>query len=292
MKIIKEVRSRGISLSKHKGQCLLVNNKVMDRIVKAAVLDKDDLVIDIGTGPGHLVERIAPYCGYYVGVEIDKKCYDLALKKTARLKNIFLINSDILKKKDALNPEVVEKIRGAIELVKPARVKVVSNLPYHIATPVIIRLLLQNEIPIDLMLVMVQREAAYKIGSHYGQKNYSHVSVIAGIACRSRIAFLVKKDSFFPRPMVESAVMEITPFGKDNRLVPDKDLRGFELFAKRVFNFRKKNIINSIMHSHVSTLDRSSIGELLLEIGIQPDRHILQCPVEDFIKLYHMLIKD
>ena len=238
MSIVKDMKERGIFLSKRRGQCLLTDNNIMEKILRTANLGPDDLVLDIGCGPGYTIERLAGACKFYVGVEIDRKCFEMALEKTAALENCLLIHADMLAGKHALNSDVLASVADAVAAREPEKVKVVANLPYNVATPVTLNLLQQNDLNIDLMVIMVQREMAHKMTALPGGPSYGSVAVMVEALSAARMVFDVSRNSFFPRPKVDSAVVDVVPAGTGRRRMPDADMPEFERFVKNVFNIR------------------------------------------------------
>jgi 16S rRNA (adenine1518-N6/adenine1519-N6)-dimethyltransferase len=290
-RIINDIRKKGIFLSKKKGQCLLTNPDIMDAIVDAAQVSEKDLIIDIGTGPGYTLTHIVPLCGYYVGVEIDRKCYEMAQKKAEMYDNCTLILGDILENKHTLNPEVIQQAVSLCKEYSLETVKVVANLPYNVATPVIMNLLIQNDITIDLMVVMVQKEIAHKLIAGPGKESYGAVGVVSRICSSSEIVFHVKKDDFFPRPKVSSTVLRIHPLKPEERQIPGEDIKEFSRFVKSIFNFPNKKILNSILNSHETDLDKNIISQRLEEGGVDPQRFISEYSPEELYSIYNVLIK-
>ncbi len=286
MNMQKELKSLGIQFSKKQGQCLLVESNVIDRICDAAELSGEELVIDIGTGPGHLVKFVAPRCGWYVGVELDRNLFSIAERNTADIDNCTLINGDILKGKRSLNPEVLDRICELYEEKSLASVKVVANLPYHISVPVIIQFMVQQRIRIDLLVVMVQREIAGKLRARPGTAHFKSIAVHSHLLARNESVMLVGKDSFFPVPAVESAVIRLIPFADDDLLIDRDDVPDFIEFTKKVFNFPKKNVVNSIKHSHVTELKKPEIEQVLQKAGLDPFQGIAQLTVQNFTDMY------
>jgi 16S rRNA (adenine1518-N6/adenine1519-N6)-dimethyltransferase len=287
---VRDVRASGLYLSKQRGQCLLRSTEVMDRILAAAELSPADLVIDIGMGPGTTAAMVAARCGHYLGVEIDTECYVQARAKTAGLGNCTLINADILSGKNSLNPKVLEVIT-ARTAAWPGPVKLVANLPYNVATPVIMRFLLQNSIHLERIVVMIQREMARKLIARPGGDAFGAVAVLTAAAGEAAILFDVSRQAFFPVPKVESAVVLIRPFAPGARRVADGDLAGFEGFVKEIFKYRRKKAVNSIMNARVSPLAKDAVAAAMEGAGVRAGIGINDCSVDDLAALYRVLVR-
>ncbi|MFC1581923.1 16S rRNA (adenine(1518)-N(6)/adenine(1519)-N(6))-dimethyltransferase RsmA [Planctomycetota bacterium] len=289
--LIKEVHSKGIRLSKKRGQCLLTDNNIMDKILAAADLRPDDLVIDVGAGPGHLIDRFTGVCGQYFGVEIDKACFKLAQEKAGRIANAEVMHADILADKHHLNPDVLDRIEALAGAVKPGRVMLVANLPYHIAAPVILHFLAQDRIPLDRMVVMVQREMAVRLTARPNTPGFGAISVLLQTYARASTAFAVSRNCFFPKPKVESAVAVIEPMSESERPVARDQLSGFTAFVRAIFNFPKKKVINSILNAHFVEYSKTELIETFENNGISATKSIMACGPEDLAAMYAVLIK-
>lgn len=287
--IIRDIKARGLHLSKLKGQCLLIDDSVMDRILDAADVKKGDLVIDIGTGPGHTVKKIMDRASAYIGIEKDAACYAMALDRTAGIAHCALVNADILANKHTINPEALDRIEEMIAAEKPERVKIVANLPYSVATPVIVQFLLQDRIKLDLITVMVQKEVGCRLTARDGSGAYGAVSVIVAAAGNARMVFDVGSGAFFPSPKVQSSVVVITPFEPGRRAVAEARIRAFEQFIGKVFNFRKKTIANAIQDSHVTAMNKAFIMRLFRENGMDPDKVMIRHTPEEMIAVFDII---
>ncbi|MFH1708872.1 MAG: rRNA adenine dimethyltransferase family protein [Planctomycetota bacterium] len=287
---VREVRHSGLHLSKQRGQCLLRSAEVMEQILAGAEVGPADLVIDIGTGPGTTTPLVAPRCGHYIGVEIDAACFAQLRAKTAGLANCTLIHADILNGKRSLNPVVVAGIMGHAA-AWPGPVKMVANLPYHVATPVIMRFLLQNRIRLERMVVMIQREMARKLIARPGSELYGAVAALAAATGEVSILFDVSRQAFFPVPQVDSTVVLIRPHGSDRRGVAEADLAGFEAFVKDLFKYRRKKAVNSIMNARVSPLAKDAVLAAMEAAGVRPGIGINDCTVADLVNLHRALVR-
>lgn len=219
------MKSHNIRPSKGLGQNFLMDNKVMAKIIKAAELKKTETVLEIGPGPGNLTQFLVQNAGLVIAVEKDPQLCQI-LKENLRLwnwRNVEIIQEDIL------------------ELRIPRIDKVVANLPYYIAVPVI-RKFLETENPPKLMVLMVQKEVAQRICSTVPEMNLLAVSV--QFYAKPEIIGYVSKKSFWPRPKVDGAILKIIPLIGTNKKLINTNL--FFKIVKAGFSHPRKQIINNL----------------------------------------------
>ena len=194
------IKKHNFSIQKKYGQNFLIDEHVLNKIIAAAELSKDDYVIEIGPGIGTMTERMAPECKHVTAIEIDKELIPILSETLSRFDNVDIINEDVLKVD--LNKLIAERNDN-----KP--VKVVANLPYYITTPIIMSLL-ENKIPIDTITVMVQKEVADRMMVGPGTKDYGALSLAVQYYAKPYIVANVPMNCFIPRPNVASAVIRLT----------------------------------------------------------------------------------
>jgi 16S rRNA (adenine1518-N6/adenine1519-N6)-dimethyltransferase len=289
--VAREMKKRGIYLSRRRGQCLLTDESVWQRIIKAAEISPNDVIIDIGTGPGYGLERIAPLCGRYIGVEIDRKCCEAAREKAEPFTNCTVMQADILQDKHTLNPDVTAEIKKHAADKTGGCVKIVSNLPYSVATPVIMNFCIQGEIPLDMMIVMVQKEVAHKLAARPGSASYSSVSAVCRMFCDPDILFQVSPGAFFPRPKVDSAVMRLLPRKVSDILMPEEDIGPFISFVRSVFNYSRKVILNAVINSHAVDIPKKELRELFVKRDIDPGRSLASFAPQELYDVYSAVMQ-
>ena len=193
------IKKHNFSIQKKYGQNFLIDEHVLNKIIAAAELSKDDYVIEIGPGIGTMTERMAPECKHVTAIEIDKELIPILSETLSGFDNVDIINEDVLKVD--LNKLIAERNDN-----KP--VKVVANLPYYITTPIIMSLL-ENKIPIDTITVMVQKEVADRMMVGPGTKDYGALSLAVQYYAKPYIVANVPMNCFIPRPNVASAVIRL-----------------------------------------------------------------------------------
>lgn len=188
------------TFQKKYGQNFLIDSHVLEKIMDAAEIGKDDCVVEIGPGIGTMTQYLAERAGEVVAVEIDKNLIPILTETLADYKNVSIINEDILKVD--LNRIVEEKNGG-----RP--VKIVANLPYYITTPIIMGLF-ENHVPVKSITVMVQKEVADRMQVGPGTKDYGALSLAVQYYAKPEIVAIVPPNCFIPRPNVASAVIRLT----------------------------------------------------------------------------------
>jgi 16S rRNA (adenine1518-N6/adenine1519-N6)-dimethyltransferase len=208
---------------------------VLDKIMAAANVCKDDYVVEIGPGIGHLTERLAQSAGEVAAVEIDPDMLPVLRGRLAPYGNVRVINEDILKTD---LPALFSR---------PA--KVTANLPYYIAADIVMTLL-RGEYGLQNLVVMLQKEVAARFCAIPGSKDYGALSVIAGYYAFAEIAANVPRNCFYPRPNVDSAVLRITP--KKNLPLPPPEKEFMFRVVKAAFAKRRKTLVNCVVSEGIS----------------------------------------
>lgn len=259
------------------GQNFLIDTHVLDKIVRAAEITKDDFVLEIGPGIGTLTQYLCEHAREVVAVEIDKMLIPVLSETLSGYSNVTVLNSDILK--TDINKLVQEKNAG-----KP--IKVVANLPYYITTPIIMNLFEQH-IPLDNITVMVQREVADRMEALPGTKNYGALTLAVRYYAEPYIAAFVPPNCFMPRPNVGSAVIKLTLHKEPQVKVKDEALM-FGLI-RASFNQRRKTLVNGLYNSEELDFTKDEILCALNEIGLSDNIRGEKLSLEQFADLANSL---
>ena len=271
-KHLKDVLGRhGFSFSKSLGQNFLIDGNIVRKIVDEANIAKEDYVIEIGPGMGTLTEELALRAKKVIAIEIDPSLLPV-LDETILTKynNVEIIHNDVLKVD--LKALIQEKCEGK-------SVKVVANLPYYVTTPIIGKLI-EDELNLDCIIVMVQKEVAERMESGPGGKEYGSLSVFVNFYTNPKIVVKVPKTVFIPQPKIDSAVIKLS-IKKD---LPDVDKDKFFKVVKASFSKRRKTILNCLS-TYGFAFDKETVKESLENIGISPEIRAENLSVEDFIKI-------
>ena len=234
---IRTIKKYEFAFQKKFGQNFLIDDHVITKIINAAEITKDDLVLEIGPGIGTMTQYLAESARKVIAVEIDKNLIPILGETLAEYDNVTVINEDILKLD--INRLVEEENAG-----KP--IKVVANLPYYITTPIIMGLF-ESHVPLQSITVMVQKEVADRMQVGPGSKDYGALSLAVQYYAKPYIAANVPPNCFIPRPGVGSAVIRLTRYEEPPVTVKDESLM-FKLI-RASFNQRRKTLQNGIANS-------------------------------------------
>ena len=252
---IEILKKYNFSFQKKFGQNFLIDTHVLDKIIRAAGITKEDCILEIGPGIGTMTQYLAQAAGKVVAVEIDKALIPILADTLAAYDNVKIINDDVLK----------VDIRKLVEEENGGRpVKVVANLPYYITTPIIMGLY-ENHVPIESITVMVQKEVADRMQEGPGSKDYGALSLAVQYYAEPYIVANVPPNCFMPRPKVGSAVIRLTSHEKPPVDVEDEKLL-FRLI-RASFNKRRKTLANGLKNSAELNLPKEVIVESIEELG-------------------------
>ena len=253
---IEIIQKYNFAFQKRFGQNFLIDGHVIEKIIRAAEITKDDVVLEIGPGIGTMTQYLAERAGSVVAVEIDKALLPILEETLQDYDNVTVINDDILKVD--INRLVEEKNGG-----RP--VKVVANLPYYITTPIIMGLF-ENHIPATSITVMVQKEVAERMQAGPGGKDYGALSLAVQYYAEPYIVANVPPNCFMPRPNVGSAVIRLTRHTEPKIVVKDEKFM-FKLI-RASFNQRRKTLQNGINNSAELSISKDAVVEALRKMGL------------------------
>ena len=240
------------------GQNFLIDTHVLDKIIAAAEITKDDFVLEIGPGIGTMTQYLACAARKVVAVEIDKALIPILEDTLSDYDNARVINNDVLKVDIA---KLAEEENGG----KP--IKVVANLPYYITTPIIMGLF-ENHVPIKSITVMVQKEVADRMQVGPGTKDYGALSLAVQYYAKPEIIANVPPNCFMPRPNVGSAVIRLTRHETVPVQVEDEKLM-FRLI-RASFNQRRKTLQNGLGNASELPYTKEQIAAAIAEMGLTP----------------------
>lgn len=255
------------------GQNFLIDSHVLDKIVSAAGITKDDFVLEIGPGIGTMTQYLAASARKVFAVEIDKALIPILEDTLKEFDNVQVINQDILKVD-------IKKLAEEHNDGKP--IKVVANLPYYITTPIIMGLF-ESQVPIDSITVMVQKEVADRMKVGPGTKDYGALSLAVQYYAEPYIVANVPQNCFMPRPKVGSAVIRLTRHEKPPVEVADEKLM-FRLI-RASFNQRRKTLANGLNNSPELFYSKEEIQQTIEKCGFKAGIRGEALTLEDFAKL-------
>lgn len=257
--------SHGLEAKSKLGQNFLIDLNLLDLIVRTAELDHSDAVLEVGTGTGSLTAKLAESAGAVVTVEIDKTLQPVAKEVVGPRPNVRFLFGDALAKKSKLNPAMMEAWAEAGKAAGCSRKKLVANLPYVIATPLISNLLVART-DIERMVVMVQWEIAERLRAVPNTKDYNALSVLVQSVADVEVVRKVLPANFYPRPKVDSAIVFIKPNAEKRALIGD--VPKFRGFLRDLYVHRRKNLRQALAGWPTGRKDKKDVDAKLAELGI------------------------
>ena len=268
------------------GQNFLIDLNLIDLIVRSADLTSKDVVLEIGTGMGSLTTKMALYAGSVITVEIDPMLAQLATQELAPFGNVTMLQRDALRNKNNLHDEVLQTIREKVAEVPGSRFKLVANLPYNVATPIISNLL-QVEPLVTKMVVTIQKELAERIAAKPKTKDYSALSIWVQSQCEVEIVRVMPPSVFWPQPKVESAILAITPDAALRDRI--KDLGYFHQTVRAMFFHRRKFLRSVAISAMKDKLTKEQVDKVLANANLDGNSRAEELPVETIIDLVERL---
>jgi 16S rRNA (adenine1518-N6/adenine1519-N6)-dimethyltransferase len=273
-------QERGIQPKNKLGQNFLIDLNLLELVLRSAELSAADLVLEVGSGTGGLTMRLLEQAGAVVSVEIDSSFHCLTEEVVAthfalfspdpgkpgtHKENVRLLHTDVLASKNTLTPEVLDAVRELSAQAGTANVKLVANLPYSVAVPVIANLLL-SDLPIQLMVVMVQWEIAERLTASAGTHAYAALAVMVQSLAEVTIVRRIPPAAFWPRPQVDSAIVQIRPDAARRSIVGD--VRRFRNFLRDLYVHRRKNLRGALASLPTGRIAKAEVDSKLAELGI------------------------
>ena len=267
----------GFNFQKKFGQNFLIDTRVLERIIDAAEITKDDCVLEIGPGIGTMTQYLAESAREVIAVEIDKMLIPILADTLSEYDNVTVINDDILKVDIG---KIVEERNGG----KP--IKVVANLPYYITTPIIMGLF-ESHVPLKSITIMVQKEVADRMQVGPGTKDYGALSLAVQYYAKPEIVANVPPNCFIPRPNVGSAVIRLTRY--DEPPVEVKDEKYMFALVRASFNQRRKTLVNGLSNSSELHLSKERIALALEKMNLPATVRGEALTLEQFAQLSNIL---
>lgn len=265
------LKKYGLKLTKSLGQNFLTDINIIKKIVEAGDVTDSDLVVEIGPGIGSMTVELARSAGKVIAIEIDKNLIPALNENLSDFSNVSIVNADIMK------VDIKELIKDW-----PGPLKVISNLPYYITTPIVM-MLLEGEIAWDTLVFMVQKEVAYRMAGNPSTKDYSALSVAVRYYADPKLAFTVSKNCFIPKPDVDSAVVRLKKRSLPYMQDIDKDL--FFKVVRASFGQRRKTLLNSLGNQSWIYGGKEFLRQVLIMHGINENVRAEELTIEDFAKL-------
>lgn len=273
------MKKYNIRANKNLGQNFLINEEVVKNIVGCSNIEKEDLVIEIGPGLGTLTKYLLEKAGKVICIELDTKMLQILEDRFSLYNNFELINNDVLKV-DLKNIIEKEKTEGKIK-----NVKIVANLPYYITTPIIMKLL-EEELELESITVMIQKEVADRLIATPGEKNTGAITYSVYYYADSEAIMEVPNSSFIPEPEVTSKVIKLNI--RKEPVVKPKDKEKMFKIIKYAFMQKRKTLLNSLTNNGVFK-NKTQGTEILNSLGIKENVRPEELTLEQFEKISNIL---
>ena len=270
---IEVLQKYGFVFQKRFGQNFLIDTHVLERIIEASEITKDDFVLEIGPGIGTMTQYLAEAAREVTAVEIDDALIPILKDTLKEWDNVTVLHGDILKTD-------IRKIADEKNQGRP--IKVVANLPYYITTPIIMGLF-ESHVPVDSITVMVQKEVADRMQTGPGSKDYGALSLAVQYYAEPKIVANVPPNCFMPRPKVGSAVIRLTRHQNPPVTTLDEKLR-FRLI-RASFNQRRKTLSNSLKNSQELPYSKEEVEAAITECGLPLNIRGEALTLEQFARL-------
>jgi 16S rRNA (adenine1518-N6/adenine1519-N6)-dimethyltransferase len=255
----------GIEPNARHGQNFLIDLNLLQLLADSAELDREDVVLEVGTGTGSLTAQLASRAAAVVTVEVDRRMYNLASEELIDFPNVTMLLTDALKNKNTISAEVMEQVQRQLSAAPDRRFKLVANLPYNIATPIISNLLAMDEPPAT-MTVTVQKEVADRFLAAPSTKDYGALSIWVQSQCQVELVRVLPPQVFWPKPKVHSAFVRLTfdPFLRAR--IPD--LPFFHHFVRSMFLHRRKLLRGVLISAYKEQLGKSGVDGILARLNL------------------------
>ena len=280
--LMQRFREVGIRPVTKRGQNFLVDLNLIELIAESADLGPDDVVLEVGTGTGSLTSLLATAAAEVVTVEIDRQLHQLANQELVEFDNVTFLCQDVLKTKNRLHPVVLETLEGKLQPTGNRRLKLVANLPYNVATPIISNLLDTDLLP-HSMTVTIQKELADRIVARPSTKDYGALSIWIQSQCEVQVVRNLPPSVFWPRPKVQSSIIHIQVSPGKRARIPD--ISFFHSFVRAMFFHRRKYLRSVILSAFKGQLDKPMVDAVLEQQGISPQVRAEVLEVEEMIAL-------
>lgn len=276
-KTIEMIKKYEFAFQKKFGQNFLIDAHVLEKIIAAAKITKEDFVLEIGPGIGTMTQYLAEHAGKVVAVEIDRALIPILRETLSEYPNVTVIHEDILK---------LDIGKLALEENGGKPIKVVANLPYYITTPIIMGLF-ESHVPLESITVMVQKEVAQRMQALPGTKDYGALSLAVQYYAEPYLAANVPPNCFMPRPNVGSAVIRLTSYEHPRVSIKDEALM-FRII-RASFNQRRKTLQNGLNNSPEITASKERIAEAIASLGLPASVRGETLTLEQFAALADVL---
>lgn len=261
----------GFTLKKSLGQNFLIDQNILTKIVSAAELDSGKGALEIGPGIGALTQQLAKTAGRVVAVEIDQRLLPMLKETLEPYPHVSVVHGDVLK------TDLRELFEAHFRDV--SKVSVVANLPYYVTTPIVMKLL-EEKLPLEHIVVMIQKEVADRMAAKPGGKDYGSLSIAVQYYCEPEVVTIVPHTVFIPQPNVDSAVIKLKV--RERPPVEVEDESFFFDVVQASFVQRRKTIYNNLASRYFTKETKGQLEGILRNAGIEPSRRGETLSIEEY----------
>ena len=280
--LMKRFREVGLEPDKRRGQNFLIDLNLLEILAMEADINDRDVVLEVGTGLGSLTALMAPRAAAVVTVEIDAHLQQLASEVLDGFDNVTLLRHDALKNKNNLHPAIIETIQAKLAEDPDRQLKLAANLPYCIATPIISNLLSTPFVPVS-MTVTIQKELGDRIVAKPHTKDYSALSIWIQAQCDAQILRSLPPQVFWPRPRVDSVIVQIVTNLERRAKIPD--LEFFHTFVRSMFFHRRKFLRSVLVAAMKGQLTKPQVDAILEAQELGPTARAEELDVDRMLSL-------
>ncbi len=280
--LLRRFSEAGIRPRTKLGQNFLTDLNLVRLLVRAADLGPDDVVLEVGTGTGSLTALMAPQVAAVVTVEIDRLLFQLASEELHGLANVRMLRLDALANKNRLDPAVLEAVNAELAKGPDRRFKLVANLPFQVATPIVSNLLALDAPPRS-MTVTIQKELADRLSARPSTKDYGALSIWVQSQCRVELVRVMPPSAFWPRPKVHSAIIQLRLDDALRGRIADR--RFFHEFVRAIFTHRRKLLRSGLICAFKDRLEKPDVDRILAAQGLDGHRRAEELDVGTMLAL-------
>lgn len=264
------------------GQNFLIDVNLVEFIVRSAELTERDVVLEVGAGTGGMTAFLVQQAGHVVSVELDENVFPLAQESVAGADNVTLLKTDILRNKNTLSDDVLSVVQERLDAIPDSRLKLVSNLPYNVATPVVSNLV-ATELPWKRMVITIQLELGQRMTAKPGSSHYGSLAAWLQAQCFVKILRRLGSQVFWPRPKVNSAIVLLRPLAERRSRIGDREF--YQDFVRRLFHQRRKLMRGVLAGMYRKQLGKPAVDALLAELGFKEGARAEEQNVDRLVEL-------
>ncbi|WP_339744026.1 16S rRNA (adenine(1518)-N(6)/adenine(1519)-N(6))-dimethyltransferase RsmA [uncultured Rubinisphaera sp.] len=272
----------GINPRTNLGQNYLIDLNIVEYVVEQAHIGSDDVILEVGTGTGGMTAFMTYDAAHVISVELDRNMHALASAQLGDRENLTLMRQDALHNKNRFADEVLDEIRKQLGVDPRRRLKLVANLPYNVATPIVSNLVV-TDLPWERMVVTIQLELGLRMQARPKSSTYGALSVWLQSQCYVKLLKRLPPSVFWPRPKVNSAIMQLVPNPRGRDTIADRPF--FQDFLRRLFHQRRKMLRSVLVGMYSKQIEKQVIDDILQEMKLGEMARAEELPPKTLVEL-------